>query len=221
MHDSTVDYPRRKSLAMGAETGTERPIGASVGYARVSTKSQSTHEQVERLRAAGCERVFADTASGTKASRPQWDECRRYLRRGDALVITKLDRAGRSLRNLVEISAELEDCGVALRVLDQGIDTTSIGGRLFFHLLAAVSEFEHALTVERVNDGLVAARARGRVGGRKPVLVGAKLARAQELYDARELTVAEIGKTLGVSASSLYRHVGTSAKRPRKYTDGA
>lgn len=182
-----------------------------VGYARVSTATQTTAGQVDQLEAAGCERVFTDVASGTRASRPQWDECRRYLRGGDTLVVTKLDRAGRSVRHLVELSAELHERGVGLRVLDQGIDTTTPGGRLFFHMLSAMAEFEHDLIVERVNGGLAAARARGRVGGRRPVLTEAKRKRAQELYDARELTVAEIAKTVGVSETTLYRRLGTAA----------
>lgn len=183
-----------------------------VGYARVSTATQTTAGQVDRLTAAGCERVFTDTASGTKASRPQWDECRRYLRTDDTLVLTKLDRAGRSVRHLVELAADLHERGVGLRVLDQGIDTTTPGGRLFFHMLSAMAEFEHDLIIERVNDGLAAARARGRVGGRRPVLTEAKRRRAQELYDARELTVAEIAKTVGVSETTLYRRLGTTVQ---------
>ncbi len=183
-----------------------------VGYARVSTATQTTAGQVDRLEAAGCERVFTDVASGTKASRPQWDECRRYLRGGDTLVLTKLDRAGRSVRHLVELSAELNERGIGLRVLDQGIDTGTPGGRLFFHMLSAMAEFEHDLIIERVNDGLAAARARGRTGGRRPVLTEARRKRAQELYDARELTVAEIAKTVGVSETTLYRRLGTDAR---------
>ncbi len=184
----------------------------AVGYARVSTGGQTTAGQVDRLEAAGCEQVFTDVASGAKASRPQWDEARRYLRGGDTLVITKLDRAGRSVHHLVELAADLHERGIGLRVLDQGIDTTSPAGRLFFHMLSAMAEFELALIQERVNDGLAAARARGRVGGRRPVLTGAKLTRAQELYDARELTVAEIAKTVGVSETTLYRRLGTDAR---------
>jgi len=183
-----------------------------VGYARVSTAGQSTAGQVDRLEAAGCERVFTDHASGMKASRPQWDEARRYLRAGDTLVIIKLDRAGRSVHHLVELAADLHERDIGLRVLDQGIDTTTPGGRLFFHMLAAMAEFERDLVQERVRDGLAAARARGRVGGRRPVLTGPKLARAQKLYDARELTVAEVAKTVGVSETTLYRRLGTDAR---------
>jgi len=183
-----------------------------VGYARVSTVTQTTAGQVDRLEAAGCEKVFTDVASGTKSSRPQWDEARRYLRGGDMLVVTKLDRAGRSVRHLVELAADLAERGIGLRVLGQGIDTTTPGGRLFFHMLSAMAEFEHDLLVERVNDGLAAARARGRTGGRRPVLTEAKRKRAQELYDARELTVAEIAKTVGVSETTLYRRLGTDAR---------
>lgn len=191
-----------------------------VGYARVSTATQTTAGQVDRLEAAGCERVFTDVASGTKGSRPQWDECRRYLRTGDTLVLTKLDRAGRSVRHLVELSADLHGRDVGLRVLDQGIDTGTPGGRLFFHMLSAMAEFEHDLIIERVNDGLAAARARGRVGGRRPVLTEAKRKRAQELYDARELTVAEIAKTVGVSETTLYRRLGTAAQGKKNPDSG-
>ncbi len=183
-----------------------------VGYARVSTAGQTMAGQVDRLEAAGCERVFTDVASGTRASRPQWDEARRYLREGDTLIIAKLDRAGRSVHHLVELAADLHERGIGLRVLDQAIDTTTPGGRLFFHMLSAMAEFEHDLIIERVNDGLAAARARGRVGGRRPVLTGPKLTRAQKLYDERRLTVAEIAKTVGVSETTLYRRLGTDAR---------
>jgi DNA invertase Pin-like site-specific DNA recombinase len=127
------------------------------------------------------------------------------------LVITKLDRLGRSVQNLTEISGWLEKRGVALKILDQAIDTTTIEGQLFFTILAGIAQFEHALIVQRTKDGLAAARARGRVGGGKPKLNAAQRKRAQELYDLkapdgkRAHTVAEIGTMLNVSRQTIYR----------------
>lgn len=199
----------------------ESRSGALVGYARVSTREQHPEGQIDRLTDSGCERVFVDKVSGTKSSRPQWDECCRCLRRGDTLVITSLDRAGRSVKHLAEIADDLHARGVNLRVLDQSLDTGTAAGKMLVHVLATIAEFEHNLIVERVNDGLAAARARGRKGGRRPVLTDSKRMRLQELYDARELTVAEIAKTIGVSETTLYRHLGTDAQgQPRKMRRG-
>lgn len=173
-----------------------------VGYARVSTRDQHPESQVDALRAAGCEQVFTDQASGTLARRPALDETPRYLRPGDTLVITKLDRLGRSVRNLKEVAEQLHKLEVGLRALSQGIDTTTPGGRLFFHMLPAIAEFEHDLIVERTHDGLAAARARGRKGGPKPKMTPHRVKQARALYDAGELTVQEIADMLGVSCSA-------------------
>ena len=135
----------------------------------------------------------------------------RYLRPGDTLVITKLDRLGRSVRNLKEVAEQLEQLKVGLRALSQGIDTTTPGGRLFFHMLAAIAEFEHDLIVERTHDGLAAARARGRKGGPKAKMTPNRVKQARALYDAGELTVQEIADTLGVSRPTIYRHLDASA----------
>jgi DNA invertase Pin-like site-specific DNA recombinase len=142
-----------------------------IGYARASTRDQHPEAQAERLKAAGCERIFTDHgASGAKASRPEWDKCLDHLREGDTLICTKLDRIGRSVRNLVEVVADLGKRGVDLQVLDQAIDTRTAGGRLVFHVLAAIAEFERELIVERTKDGLAVTKARGRDGGRKRAL---------------------------------------------------
>ena len=133
-----------------------------IGYARVSTREQNTDGQLDALHAAGCERVYVDKASGKLARRPEWDRCREQLRRGDALVVTKLDRMGRSVRHLIDVVGELDRQGVELVVLAQGIDTTSPGGRLLFHVLAAMAEFVGDLISENTHEGLAAARARGR-----------------------------------------------------------
>jgi DNA invertase Pin-like site-specific DNA recombinase len=181
-----------------------------VGYARVSTREQHPEAQTYALTAAGCEQVFTDHASGTLARRPALDEALRYLRRGDTLVVTKLDRLGRSVRNLKEIADELQDRGVGLRALSQGIDTTNPGGRLFFHLLAAIAEFEHDLIVERTQDGLAAARARGRQGGPKFKMTPTRVRQARAMYDAGEHTVQQIADTFGVSRPTIYRHLAAA-----------
>jgi DNA invertase Pin-like site-specific DNA recombinase len=176
-----------------------------IGYARVSTTDQHPEAQKDALDAAGCIRVFTDRASGKLARRSELDAALDFLRPGDTLVITKLDRLGRSVRNLIDLADRLQSGGVGLRVLDQGIDTTTPAGKMFFHVLAALAEFEAALISERTKDGLAAARARGRKGGRRPKVTPAKLAAARKLYDEREHTVAEIAEIVGVARSTLYR----------------
>lgn len=177
------------------------------GYGRVSTRDQHPESQHDRLTEAGCDEghLYIDKASGKLASRPEWDRCRDYLREGDTLVITKLDRLGRSVKNLTEIAEWLNDHKVGLRVLDQGIDTTTPAGLMFFHILAAIAQFEHSLIVERTKDGLAAARARGRNGGSEPKLKPQQKRRVRELYDAQNMTVTEIGQTFGVSRQTIYR----------------
>ena len=146
--------------------------------------------------------MFIDRASGKLAKRPELQQALNYLRAGeDTLVVTKLDRLGRSVKNLKELADELQTRNIGLIALSQGIDTTTPGGRLFFHMLAAIAEFEHDLIVERTREGLAAARARGRNGGRKPTMTAEKIARARQMYDERKYTVAEIARTVGVSAS--------------------
>lgn len=155
-----------------------------VGYGRVSTRDQHPEAQHDALTAAGCDEIFIDKASGKLASRPQLDKTLLSANRaGDQLVITKLDRLGRSLENLIELSKTLGDRGVDLVVLDQRIDTSTPVGRMFFHVLGAVAEFEHALISERTLDGLAAARARGRRGGPKPKLGARQVQLAQAMYD--------------------------------------
>jgi DNA invertase Pin-like site-specific DNA recombinase len=179
-----------------------------IGYARVSTSDQHPEAQADRLTADGCERVFTDQGvSGRKASRPEWDRCLEHLRDGDTLVIVRLDRMGRSVRNLIEVVTSLEARGVNLRVLDQGIDTSTPTGRFTFHVLSALSEMEADLTRERTRDGLDAARARGRKGGRKAKLTPAQADQVRKLYAAREMTVAEIGHLFGITRESVYRYL--------------
>lgn len=187
-----------------------------IGYARISTNDQNPDSQGAALRAAGCEKIFTDTASGKLARRAELDAALDYLRSGDTLVITKLDRLGRSVRNLIDLADLLYGRGIGLRVLHQGIDTTTPAGKMFFHVLAAMAEFETALISERTRDGLAAARARGRKGGRRPKLTPAKLAAARKMYDAREHTVAEIASIVGVARSTLYRALDPSGTERRR-----
>ncbi|MBS3182399.1 recombinase family protein [Leucobacter manosquensis] len=180
---------------------------ALIGYVRVSTRDQNPDAQTDMLSAAGCEELFVDHASGKLAKRPALTEALRYLRNGDTLVVTKLDRLGRSVKNLKEISDGLQNRGIGLKALSQGIDTTTPGGRLFFHMLAAIAEFEHDLIVERTQDGLAAARARGRKGGRRPKMTDNRIKQARAMYDAGDHTVQEVADTFGVSRATIYRHL--------------
>lgn len=141
-----------------------------IGYGRISTRDQNPDGQKDALTAAGCDEVLIDRASGKLARRPALDDAMRIARVGDQLVITRLDRLGRSLEHLLELSAALHAQKVDLVVLDQGIDTSTAVGRMFFQILGSIAEFEHALMSERTRDGLQAARARGRTGGQKPKL---------------------------------------------------
>jgi DNA invertase Pin-like site-specific DNA recombinase len=179
---------------------------ALVGYARVSTHSQKEDSQVDELNAAGCERIFVDKgASGKLASRPELDACLQYLRKGDVLVITRLSRAMRSLRHMLELAHELQERGIGLKVLKQDLDTTTPTGRLVFHILAAIDEFQRELIIEGTNEGLAAARARGRVGGRQMSYTPAQVKTARTMKAEGSLSAAEIGKALGVSRATLYR----------------
>jgi DNA invertase Pin-like site-specific DNA recombinase len=178
-----------------------------IGYARVSTLDQNPDLQTDALDAAGCVRVFADKASGTLTDRPQLAAALDYLRPGDTLVVWKLDRLGRSLRHLVDTVTTLQESQVGFRSLQENIDTTTATGRLVFHVFAALAEFERDLIRERTQAGLTAARARGRLGGRKPVLTAEKASAAQAMYDAKDRSVSEIARVLGVSRATLYRHL--------------
>ena len=144
------------------------------GYARVSTNDQDIGAQIARLENAGCEIVWSDVLSGTRASRPQWDACLKSLNKGDQLVITKLDRAGRSLKHLMALSDQLDQRGIALKVIDQAIDTSTSAGRALFQMLGVFAEFERNLISERTKEAL-RGRPRGRSGGRPKALTNARL----------------------------------------------
>jgi DNA invertase Pin-like site-specific DNA recombinase len=184
-----------------------------IGYGRVSTRDQNPDAQEDALKEAGCDRIFVDKASGKLASRPELDKALIAAREGDQFVVTKLDRLGRSLKNLIELVDRLKEQKVGLVILDQGIDTSTNMGRMFFQILGAIAEFEHAMMVERTHDGLAAARARGRVGGRKQALKPRQVKLAQEMYDElgddgkRKHTVQDIADELGVARTTIYRYL--------------
>jgi DNA invertase Pin-like site-specific DNA recombinase len=178
-----------------------------IGYARVSTDDQHLDLQRDALQAAGCERVFEDTASGVKAERAGLAALLSTLRSGDTVVIWRLDRLGRSLKDLISLVEKLDTIGVGLRSVQENIDTASIGGRLVFHLFGALTEFERNLIRERTQAGLTAARARGRSGGRKKRLDPAKREIVLRLYHERKHTVAEICRMMGVGRSTLYNYL--------------
>ena len=210
------------------------PVGGSryiprvrIGYGRVSTRDQHPEAQRDALTAAGCDAVFVDKASGKLARRPELDKALLSANRvGDQLVVTKLDRLGRSLEHLIELSNTLQTRGADLVVLDQGIDTSTAVGRMFFQILGAIAEFEHALMSERTMDGLAAARARGRTGGQKPKLGPRQVALAHSMYaelgedGKRTYTVAQIAAEFGVTRPTIYRHLAAaSTKLPPRQAD--
>ena len=174
------------------------------GYARVSTAGQDEALQLDALERAGCDRIFTDHASGATSNRPAFDELLGMIRRGDALVIWRLDRLGRSLRHLLEVVGELDQRGVALKSLTESIDTSTPAGRLVFHTFGALAEFERDLIRERTKAGLAAARARGRVGGRPTVWTSERREQADRML-AEGKTVSSVADVLGVSRASVYR----------------
>jgi len=177
-----------------------------VGYARVSTQDQDAELQRVALRDAGCARTFEETASGAQRNRPQLASAVDYMRAGDTLVVWKLDRLARSLKQLIETVERLEANGAHFRSLTENIDTSTPNGRLIFHIFGALAEFERGLIRERTVAGLAAARARGRVGGRPRALAGSKLKAVNAMLQAGDLTVAEVARHAGVSPATLYRY---------------
>lgn len=192
----------------------------SIGYARVSTLDQNPDLQLDALTQAGCYRIYTDRASGALDRRPELTKALDQLRPGDTLVVWKLDRLGRSLRNLIDVVKGLEDRGVGFKSIHENLDTTTSGGRLVFHIFGALAEFEREIIRERTVAGLEAARARGRLGGRPSTMTADKLRVAQQMYDSRQHTVAAIAKTVGMSRASIYRHLAPKPEPARVVADG-
>ena len=183
-----------------------------IGYARVSTKDQNLALQKEALQREGCELIFEEKASGAKSNRPELRRMIDQLRKGDLVIIWKLDRLGRSLRDLINLVTEIQDKGAGLKSLNDAIDTTTPQGKLTFHLFAALAEFERDIIRERTKAGLEAARARGRKGGRPKGLSKAaenNAIVARSLYDQKKMSVTEICQQLGIARSTFYKYLGS------------
>lgn len=184
-----------------------------IGYARVSTDDQHLDLQRDALTQAGCSLIYEESASGKTAIRPELEQCRKALRAGDTLVVWRLDRLGRSLSDLVQIVTELEQTGIGFESLTEKIDTSNATGKLVFHMFAALAEFERNLIRERTQAGLVAARARGRTGGRKPKLDDKQVREIKALLRDPNIQVVDVARRYGVSRTTLYKHCGVVPPR--------
>ena len=187
-----------------------------IGYARVSTQDQNPDFQVDALEKARAEQIFREKFTGKLRERPELSQCLRTLRKGDILVVWKLDRLARSLKDLVEIVQELHDREIGFKSLTESIDTTSSGGRLVFHIFGALAEFEHDLIRERTKAGLQAARARGRKGGRKPAMSDSDVQKATAMLLDSQITKTEVAAHFGVTRTTLnasLQRLGLMGKR--------
>src|SRR5712692_7366324 len=167
-----------------------------LGYARISTHDQTLDLQIDALTKASCEKIYQDTASGATTDRPGLTQALEHLRPGDTLVVWRLDRLGRTLKQLIELINDFNARGIGFKSLQENIDTTTSGGKLVFHIFGALAEFERGIIKERTQAGLQAARARGRLGGRPKALNQKKQSKAQALYNDKSNSIADICKTL-------------------------
>jgi len=179
-----------------------------IGYTRVSTVDQNSDMQIDALKKSGCEQIYQDVASGKNANRPELDQCIKALRSGDTLIVWRLDRLGRSLADLVRIIGNLELRGVGFASLTETIDTTTATGKLMLHMIGAFAEFERNLIRERTLEGLNAARARGRVGGRKKKLDDRQKREIRALLSDPEIRVKDICEKYNISRTTFYKRVG-------------
>lgn len=178
-----------------------------IGYARVSTDDQKLDLQKDALLKVGCEKIFDDHMSGAKAERPGLTKALDMCRDGDTLVIWRLDRLGRSIKNLIELAEVLDKRGIGLMSCQESIDTNTSGGKLLFHMFGALAEFERNLLIELTNAGLVAARARGKTGGRPKALDANKRALAVKLYEEKNHTINQICSIMHVGRTTLYKYL--------------
>lgn len=180
-----------------------------IGYCRCSTADQSLNLQIDALTKAGCGRIFEDIASGSIDDRPGLQQALEFLKPGDILTVWRLDRLGRSLKHLIETVTLLSQRGVGFKTLTEAIDTTSAAGRLTLHVFGALAEFERELIKQRTMAGLIAARSRGKIGGRPSKLSHSQSRIAQQLFSERNISVEEIAQSLGVSRTTIYRNLKT------------
>lgn len=181
--------------------------GALIGYARVSTKGQILDRQIAALEAAGCQRIFSDKKSGKNAEREELQKALDYLRPNDTLVVPSLDRLGRSIKDLIGIVGDLRTQGIGFRSLHESLDTTTPGGRLVFHVFAALAEFIRELIVQGTHEGLAAARARGERLGRPPAMTEEQIRHARAMLTDPAASISSIAKLLGVSRMTIYKYV--------------
>lgn len=184
-----------------------------IGYARVSTEDQHLHLQIDTLKKAGCARIFSDEMSGAKSERPGLSEALAFVRAGDTLVVWRLDRLGRSLKDLIHHVEELKAKQVEFCSLTENIDTSNSGGKFMFHVFSALAEFERDLIRERTMAGLAAARARGRLGGRPAKMTAKDIQVAAKLMVDPDVSIGDICRTLRISRTTLYRYVGPQGER--------
>lgn len=178
-----------------------------IGYARISTSEQNMDLQKDALKAAGCEQIYSDVISGSKVERPGLNNAISHLRQGDTLVVWKLDRLGRSIQHLIQTVKSLDEKGISFKSLQDSIDTSTPGGKLVFHIFCALAEFERDLITERTYAGLKAARARGRIGGRRYKLDLRQVDRLKQIYEKRAISIPEICKMFAISKQSLYNYI--------------
>lgn len=190
---------------------TTKQLPRMVGYARVSTNGQELQLQLDALLKAECAKkgIFTDKVSGSKSARPGLDECLAHLKPGDTLVVWRLDRLGRSVRHLIDVVEDLRERGVGFKSLcDGAIDTTTASGELVFHIFTALAQFERELIQERTRAGLEVARARGRTGGRNPIVTDdPRVQTAKKMHADKTMPIADICTTLRISRPTLYRYV--------------
>jgi DNA invertase Pin-like site-specific DNA recombinase len=178
-----------------------------IGYARVSTRDQNLDLQLDKLREAGCEKIFSDKASGVREDRPGLAEAIAYARSGDTLTVWKLDRLGRTMKSLIRFVDDLRESGVEFKSINEGLDTSTPMGRFTFHILGALAQMEAELVKERTMAGLQASRARGKLGGRPKKITPDQLVMARTLMTNPDLTMEQIARQLGVGKSTLYREL--------------
>ncbi|WP_333742715.1 recombinase family protein [Streptomyces ardesiacus] len=181
--------------------------GALIGYARVSTKGQNLDRQIAALQSCGCQRIFSDKKSGKNAEREELQKALDYLRAGDTLIVPSLDRLGRSIQDLINIVGALRKDGIGFRSLHEALDTTTPGGRLVFHVFAALAEFIRELIIQGTHEGIAAARARGQRLGRPPAMTEEQILHARSMLANPEASISSIAKLLGVSRTTIYKYV--------------
>src|SRR5919199_6715662 len=188
----------------------------NIGYARVSTADQTLHLQHDALTNAGCTKIFTETASGASTQRQGLDDAISYVRPGDTLVVWRLDRLGRSLQHLIQTITDLHQKGIGFRSITEQIDTTTSGGKLIFHIFGALAEFERDLIRERTQAGLLAARARGKRGGRRPTLKPKEIAIVRKLYEDKQTPVEDLCRMFKISRMTLWRYVKKDGDKPQQ-----